>query len=96
MFTGLLPPTQLARLLAASDLHIYLTAPFVLSWSLMNALSCGAVVLGSATAPVKEMIRDGENGLLADFSTSRNSPARASKCFAIRMPFARWAVRRRR
>src|SRR5665213_2560808 len=40
LFTGLLPPTQLARLLAASDLHVYLTAPFVLSWSLMNALSC--------------------------------------------------------
>jgi hypothetical protein len=34
---------------------------------MMDALSCGAVVLGSATAPVKEMIRDGENGLLADF-----------------------------
>ena len=34
---------------------------------MMDALSCGAVVLGSATSPVKEMIRDGENGLLADF-----------------------------
>jgi hypothetical protein len=33
----------------------------------MDAMSCGAVVLGSATSPVKEMIRDGENGLLADF-----------------------------
>jgi glycosyltransferase involved in cell wall biosynthesis len=67
VFTGRMPPQHLARLLAATDLHIYLTAPFVLSWSLMDALSCGAVVLGSATAPVKEMIRDGENGLLADF-----------------------------
>ena len=66
-FTGLLPTSQLARLLAATDLHIYLTAPFVLSWSLMDALSCGAVVLGSNTSPVREMIRDGENGLLTDF-----------------------------
>jgi glycosyltransferase involved in cell wall biosynthesis len=67
IFTGRMAPQHLARLLAASDLHIYLTAPFVLSWSLMDAMSCGAVVLGSSTAPVKEMIVDGENGLLADF-----------------------------
>lgn len=67
IFTGQMPPSELALLLAAADLHIYLTAPFVLSWSLMDALSCGAVVLGSATSPVKEMIVDGHNGLLADF-----------------------------
>ncbi len=67
VFTGRLSTTQLSRLLATTDLHIYLTVPFVLSWSMMDALSCGAVVLGSATKPVMEMIRDGENGLLADF-----------------------------
>jgi glycosyltransferase involved in cell wall biosynthesis len=66
-FVGRIPPTELAKLLAATDLHIYLTVPFVLSWSMMDALSCGAVVLASATPPVQEMIRDGENGLLADF-----------------------------
>ena len=47
VFTGRMAPHHLARLLAASDLHIYLTAPFVLSWSMMDAMSCGAVVLGS-------------------------------------------------
>jgi len=67
LFVGRLKPPTLARLLAATDLHIYLTVPFILSWSLMDAMSCGAVVLGSATPPVMEMIRDGENGLLADF-----------------------------
>lgn len=67
VFTGRLGREELGRLLAASDLHIYLTVPFVLSWSMMDAMSCGAVVLGSDTAPVREMIRDGENGLLADF-----------------------------
>ena len=66
-FVGRLAPPDLAQLLAAGDLHIYLTVPFVLSWSMMDAMSCGAVVLGSDTAPVREMIRDGENGLLADF-----------------------------
>jgi len=85
-FTGLLPPGQLAKLLAMTDLHIYLTAPFVLSWSLMDALSCGAVVLGSSTSPVKEMIRDGENGLLADFFDVDALAAKALE--AIRDPAA--------
>jgi glycosyltransferase involved in cell wall biosynthesis len=67
IFTGLLPPLSLAALLAISDLHIYLTVPFVLSWSMMNALACGTTVLASNTAPVREMIRDGVNGLLVDF-----------------------------
>lgn len=66
-FLGRLAPLQLAQLLAATDLHLYLTVPFVLSWSMMDAMSCGAVVLGSATAPVQEMIVDGANGLLVDF-----------------------------
>src|SRR6185295_726367 len=66
-FLGQMSPVDLGKLLAATDLHIYLTVPFVLSWSMMDAMSCGAVVLGSATSPVKEMISDGENGLLADF-----------------------------
>ncbi|HUG92915.1 MAG TPA: glycosyltransferase [Planctomycetaceae bacterium] len=66
-FVGRLPPHELARLLSASDLHVYLTVPFGLSWSLLNALACGAVVLASDTAPVREMITPGTNGLLADF-----------------------------
>jgi len=67
LFTGLLPPTDLAQLFSLSDLHIYLTVPFVLSWSLMNALACGTTVLASNTAPVREMIQHEENGLLVDF-----------------------------
>jgi glycosyltransferase involved in cell wall biosynthesis len=66
-FVGLLPPQELAQLLAMSDLHIYLTVPFVLSWSLMNALACGCTVLASATPPVEEMIKHRYSGLLADF-----------------------------
>lgn len=66
-FVGRVPSPELGRILASTDLHIYLTAPFVLSWSMMDAMSCGAVVLASATAPVMEMIQNEQNGLLADF-----------------------------
>jgi glycosyltransferase involved in cell wall biosynthesis len=66
-FVGLLPPTELAQLFRRSDLHVYLTAPFVLSWSLLNALACGAKVLASDTPPVREVIADGVTGLLTDF-----------------------------
>lgn len=67
LFPGWLTQPELARLFSVSDAHIYLTVPFVLSWSMMNALACGAVVVGSDTAPVREMIRHDRNGLLVDF-----------------------------
>ncbi len=66
-FIGRIPPIELGKMLATTDLHIYLTVPFVLSWSMMDALTCALSSPASATSPVKEMIRDGENGLLADF-----------------------------
>ncbi len=66
-FVGNARPQMLARLLALSDLHFYLTTPFVLSWSCLNAMACGATMLCSDTAPVREVISDGENGLLCDF-----------------------------
>lgn len=67
IFTGLLPPPQLVHLFALSDLHVYLTVPFVLSWSLMDALACGVTVLASDTPPVREMVKHEHNGLLCDF-----------------------------
>jgi glycosyltransferase involved in cell wall biosynthesis len=66
-FIGRLPPKDLSRLLAMTDLHLYLTVPFVLSWSLLNAMACGATVLASDTAPVRELVRNRETGLLAGF-----------------------------
>ena len=66
-FTGPIPAARLAELFALTDLHVYLTVPFVLSWSLLNALACGATVLASDTAPVREVIQPGITGLLTDF-----------------------------
>ncbi len=67
LFLGRLPSEDLSRLFSLTDAHVYLTAPFVLSWSLMNALACGATVIASDTAPVREMITHEQNGLLVDF-----------------------------
>jgi glycosyltransferase involved in cell wall biosynthesis len=78
-FTGLLPAPELAELFAISDLHVYLSVPFVLSWSMMNALACGTTVLASDTAPVREMIQPGQNGLLVDFFDVEGIAAAASQ-----------------
>ncbi|MCE9634760.1 MAG: glycosyltransferase [Planctomycetes bacterium] len=77
LFPGRLPPDDLANLLSISDVHVYLTVPFVLSWSMLNAMSCGAVLVASDTAPVQEFVRHGENGLLAGFSDVDELSARA-------------------
>ncbi len=66
-FTDLLPYEEYSQVLKASSVHLYLTRPFVLSWSMLEALSTGCLVVGSATSPVQEVIEDGINGLLVDF-----------------------------
>lgn len=66
-FTGSLSYDRYLSLLQVSSAHVYLTVPFVLSWSFMEALAAGCIVIGSQTAPVMEILRHGVNGLLADF-----------------------------
>ncbi|KNG93509.1 glycosyltransferase [Pseudaestuariivita atlantica] len=64
---GRVPYPQFMAMQQVSRVHVYLTYPFVLSWSLLESMSVQAAILASDTAPVKEVVTDGENGWLTDF-----------------------------
>ena len=66
-FLGSIPYQHFIAMLQLSTVHVYLTYPFVLSWSLLEAMSVGCAIVASDTAPLREAIRHDETGMLVDF-----------------------------
>jgi glycosyltransferase involved in cell wall biosynthesis len=66
-FVGILSHDAYLNLLQVSSAHVYLTYPFVLSWSLIEAMACGCLIIASDTPPVLEVLQDGSNALTVDF-----------------------------
>jgi len=79
-FAGHLAYPAFIRLLQVSTVHVYLTYPFVLSWSLLEAMSAGCAIVASDTAPLREAIFEGETGRLIDFF---DAPALADKVASL-------------
>jgi glycosyltransferase involved in cell wall biosynthesis len=100
-FVGLLPTDQYRAVLQISAVHVYLTYPFVLSWSLIEAMATGCVVVGSRTPPVQEVIVNNENGLLVDFFDCERLAdqvcyvlARPDRCIRLRAAARETALKR--
>ncbi|RZU36852.1 glycosyltransferase involved in cell wall biosynthesis [Fluviicoccus keumensis] len=87
-FLGPLPYPDFLRMLQVSRAHAYLTYPFVLSWSMLEAMASGCTLLASATPPVTEVVRHGENGLLFDFFDQDALAAQAIEVLAKPEAFA--------
>jgi glycosyltransferase involved in cell wall biosynthesis len=81
-FVGKLAYAELIDLFRIASCHVYLTYPFVLSWSMLEAMSTGALVVGSRTGPVEDVLVDGENGLLVDFFDPEGLARRVAEVLA--------------
>ena len=75
-FVGNLPYDKYLKVLQISSTHVYLTYPFVLSWSMVESMSTGCLIVASRTQPVMEVLEDGVNGLLVDFFNPEEIAAR--------------------
>jgi glycosyltransferase involved in cell wall biosynthesis len=86
-FLGLIDYHAYLNLLQVSSVHVYLTYPFVLSWSFIEAMACGCLIVGSATAPVLEVLRDGKNGLAVEFFAHKQLASRIETALEGRRKF---------
>ncbi len=90
-FLGMLDYREYLNLLQVSSVHVYLTYPFVLSWSFIEAMASGCLIVGSATPPVLEVLHDGQNGLTVDFFAYKKLANRIES--ALEQPEAMRAMR---
>jgi len=82
---GRIPYPEYLSLLRISTAHVYLTYPFVLSWSLLEAMSAGCLLVASRTPPVEEVIKEGESGLLVDFFSKEAIAERVAEALRSRV-----------
>lgn len=83
-FVGKLPYAHFVALLRRSWVHVYWTIPFVLSWSLLEAMSLARAIVASDTAPVREVLRHGENALLCDYFSPKDLANQVTRLLADR------------
>ena len=77
-FLGRIPHSDLMTLLQVSWVHVYLSYPFILGWSLLEAMACGCCIVGSSGAPVGEAINDGVEGALVPITDARRLARRVT------------------
>lgn len=96
-FLGYLPYDEMLKVLQISSAHIYLTVPFVLSWSMMEAMSAGCLIIASDTEPVREVMAHEKEGLLVDFFSHEEIAKAVDRVFASkdRMQHIRDAARQK-
>jgi len=95
-FLGKLPFEMHLRVLQLSRAHVYLTYPYFVSWSMLEAMSCGCLVIGSNTPPVTEFIEDGKTGLLVDFFDTRGLAERTVEALSNPKKFQHLGANARR
>lgn len=86
-FLGKIPYSAFIKVLQVSRVHVYLTYPFVLSWSMLEAMAAGCLVVGSRTQPVEEVIQHAANGLLVDFFSAEQIADRVIDAMEERTAF---------
>ena len=91
-FLGRVPYPRYLSVLHVSSVHVYLTYPFVLSWSLLEAMAAGCLVVASRTPPVTEVVEDGVNGWLTDFFAVEALAERVCEALASRRSLASLAA----
>ena len=95
-YLGQVPHKVLRNVYQISAAHVYLSYPFVLSWSMLEAMSCGALVIASDTAPVKEIITDQSNGLLVPFKNHEMLASMLNEAVSSRERFRQLRIKARK